>query len=294
MFDRHKYKEPKDNILPTSDDHVGMIKYDGGSYFVPVDQDGNIRFISRRESVKGGFPDKTDRVPHLAKKTFPEFAGHVFNVELIHTGLDKNSVESHRQLSGILNSLPERAVATQKVLGPVRAVLHNVINPEFATFKDKYEHMKKFEEAFGNKDLMFAPELHFGKSILELSEKTKRQGREGIIVTHWTEPEPVNPRIKQKHKMLYNLRISKIIQEIDINGNPKDSMGAVEVVDATDRVVGAVGTGWSRADRIDAWNNPDKWIGRLIQVESMGLAANRLRMPVYNGDADGDIDVVKS
>lgn len=292
MFERHIYREPKDRILPTGPEYVGLIKYDGANYWGILDSRGAIRFISRRPSVKGGYPDRTESLPHLTQKLLPEFAGNVFNFELIHTGHNKNQVESHSQVSGILNSLPPRAQSTQRILGPIRAVLHNVVNPDFSTFKDKYAYMKKFEKAFGNSDLMFTPELHFGEDIRKLSDFTKREGREGIIVTRWDHPESDNPRLKEKHKILYNLRIVRLLQEVDSDGQPKQSMGAAEVEDASGRIVGAVGTGWSREQRKAAWQNPRDYIGRLIQVESMGLAANRLRMAVYNGDADGEIDLV--
>ena len=289
MFQRHVYKTLASiNDLP--DDAVGMVKMDGGNYFMTIDAEGNVRYVSRRPSVKGGFPDKTDRVPHLAGVKLPQFAGHTYNVELIHTGLNPRATESHSVVSGILNSLPERAQETQKIVGPVRAVIHNVINPEFSTFKEKYEHMKKVEEAFGNKDLFFVPELYPKKDIPALIDRTKRERREGVIVTSLSTPEHINPRLKHKHKVHFNLKVTKIVQLIDIKGNPQPMMGAVEVADATGTVVGLVGTGFSKKDREDAWNNPDKWIGELIQVESRGIAARRLREPVYNGFADGDID----
>lgn len=292
MYDRAKYKQPSDGALPTGEGYAGMVKYDGGSYFVPVGTDGSLSFISRRQSVQGHFPDKSRNVPHLTSVQLPQFAGHVYNVELIFSGHSKTQTESHRQASGILNSLPERAVATQGTIGPIRAVLHNVINPVFSTFEEKYKHMKEVEKAFGKPDVFFVPELHHGKDIDKLVDKTLREGREGVIVTHMTKPEAENIRFKKVHKILYNLRISRIVQEVDKDGKPKLSMGAVEVVDASGNVVGMVGTGFSRAERIEAFNEPEKWIGRLIQVESRGIAAKRLRMPVYNGDADGEIDFV--
>lgn len=293
MYQRAKYKEIPSTEIPHGDDYVGTYKYDGANFFMPVAEDGSLRFFSRRESVKGGFPERTESLPHLTQKKMPQYAGKVFNVELIHTGRQRNNPESHAQVSGILNSLPPRAIATQQVLGPVRVVLHNVVEPDLSTYSEKLKLMKQFEQEYGNPEILFANEPHVGRAAIQkLVDKTKKEGREGVIVTHLTLKEPENPRYKIKHKIQHNLRVTDIIQEIDKDGNPKPSMGALKVVDATGREVGTVGSGFSRSQRIDAWKNPEKWMHRLIQVESMGLAANRLRSPIYNGDADGRIDTV--
>lgn len=293
MFERAKYKEVDPNEWTSIKNAVGTLKYDGANFWLNFSADGSMSFISRRPSVKGGYPDRTASLPHLTDVKFPEFAGHTYNVELIHTGFEKNTPESHSMVSGILNSLPPRAIETQQKLGPVRAVLHNVVNPEFHTYKDKLLHMKKVEERIGKPDVLFVATPHINPAdIQKLIHRTKVTGREGVIITSLTEPETSNPRYKIKHKLTYNLKVSNIIQEVDKNGVPKESMGALEVIDKSGRVVAKVGTGFSRAQRIDAWKNPENWMHKLIQVETMGLAARALRMPVYNGDADGDLDLV--
>lgn len=295
MFQRAKYLPEVHTDWASIPDPVGIIKYDGGNYFVRVESDGSLRYFSRRPSVRGGFPERTTQLPHLTDTKLPQYAGNVYNVELIHTGHDKNNVESHPAVSGILNSLPGRAIETQKTNGPVRAVLLDSIAPALPTFGAKLVHLKEVEKAFGKPDVLFVPEVHVGiPSIRKLIDRTKNQRREGAIVVSLTRPETANPRTKIKHKLLYNLRISKILQEFDIYGKPKESMGAVEVEDATGRVVANVGSGWDAATRKDVWLHPEKWMHELIQVETLGLLkpGGRLRSPIYNGVADGDVDIV--
>lgn len=290
MYERSKYKEGQPPLLTSS--HVGLYKYDGAHFFLKYEVDGTPRFFSRRESVKGGYPERTNVLPQLSKPQ-PDFAGKVFSVELIHTGHSKDSQESHRRLSGILVSKPEKALEDQRILGPVRAVLHNVISPELPTFRAKLLHMKKLQDSFGDPSLLWVSEPHIGpEAIVKLISSTKRTGSEGVIVTHLDTPESVNVRYKVKHKTHHNLRIKSIIQEIDKKGEPKQSMGAVVCEDAAGAEVATVGTGFSKKEREDAFANPAEWIGRLIQVESMGLSLNKLRSPVFNGDADGEIDKV--
>lgn len=297
MFNRAKYEEHisdhKYKDWQKISDPVASLKYDGGAYWLVFSKDGVPSFISRRESVKGGFPDKTSNIPHLSDFKIPELAGHIFNGELIHSGFSKKNVESHSAASGILNSLPEKAIKTQNLTGPLRYVIHDVINPEFTTYSDKIQHMKKLEDLVNKPDLLFTPKFYTDKKkIQDLLEDTQRLGREGIIVTSLSTPESTNRRIKLKNFYTYNLRIVKILQEFDKDGKPKESMGAVDVADATGKIVGRVGTGFSRNERIDAWNNPKNWMNRIIQVKTMGFAVNALRMPVYNGDADGSLDSI--
>lgn len=292
MYPRPKYKQVSISDLPTHDRMVATYKYDGGNYHVPVAADGGLRFISRRESVRGGYPDKTDRLPHFLDIKIPQYAGNVYTVELIHTGHSKHNPESHSAVSGILNSLPERAADTQRQTGPVRAVIHEVVYPQLNTYAEKLAHMKEVENAINRPEVFFSVKPYYGADIFKLIRSTKVNKNEGVIATNLDTPESQNIRYKLKHKVHYNLRVVRIIQEIDINGVPKNSMGAVDVADSTGTVVGTVGTGFTRADRLDAFNHPANWMGKLIQVESMGIAASKLRSPVYNGDADGEIDTV--
>ena len=294
MYERAKYKESTVKPWISVKDPVGTLKWDGASFFLQVEPDGALRFFSRRPSVKGGFPERTASLPQLTNKKLPQFAGNVYNVELVHTGHSANAQENHPTLSGILNSLSPKSIATQKEIGPVRAVLHNVIYPELPTFKDKILHMKTFQDAFGNPDLLKVVHPHIGaESIAKLIAKTRLGGQEGVIVTSLTEPETTNTRVKVKHQYYFNLRVVGFEEELDKNGKPKGSMGSLIVADKTGRIVANVGTGFTAAMRKEIWESRSSWMHQLVQVKTMGLAKLRLRSPVYNGIADSeDADVV--
>lgn len=292
MYTRAKYKPDSDQDWQSIPQPVASTKYDGGHYFVSINSEGKPSYISRRQGVKGNYPDRTTSLPHL-DFTLPELAGHVYSSELIHTGFNKNNVESHSVVSGILNSLPPRAIETQGRIGPTRCVLIDVINPSFSTYKEKLDHLQNVEKLIGKSDVIFTPQVHTSpEAIRALIKTTKERGQEGVIVASLTRDERVNPRTKIKHTTTFNLLVSNVIQERDKLGNLKESMGSLELMDARGNVVGYVGTGFSAADRKEYWNNRSTKIGELIQVKTMGFAKNALRMPVYNGDADGDVDIV--
>ena len=291
MFERHKYLDT--GAWKDLKDPAGSIKYDGSHFYLNFNSEGKPSYISRRLSVKGTYPDRTVKLPHLSDVSLPELSGKAYSVELIHSGWDPEGKESHAAVSGILNSLPEKAIATQKVTGPVRAVLLDVIDPSFHTYKDKMEHLKIVESMFDKPGLVITPKIVIGHdNVHKLISDTENQGREGIIVTSWEKPETENPRFKIKHYGTYNLLVSGITQEYDIHGNPKESAGALILKDASGKEVCQVGTGLTRETRIDIWKNPKKWIGKLIQIRAMPSTARRLRHPVYNGFADGELDLV--
>ncbi len=273
-------------------DPVGSIKYDGANFFLQYDEKGNPSFISRRPSVTGEQIDRTEKLPHLAK-AIPEEAGNVYNVELIHTGHDPKARESHPMVSGLLNSLVPRSLSEQQRLGPIRAVVFDHINSPGATFKEKVGKAAELVSRFGDASLMFQPEYARGLAgITALVKHTKDTKREGVIVQDLDGNDADNTRLKIKHINHYNLKVKGIIQEQDIHGNYKPSMGALLLEDATGRDVGKVGTGFLRSQRKEVWEHPDAWIGRLIQVAAMDPTAHKLRSPVFNGDADGQLDTV--
>lgn len=288
---RHRYVDDS-NRIHKMENPSGSIKYDGANYFLAYDQSGVPSFTSRRPSVSGEPIVRTAQVPQLAK-VLPQLAGQVFNVELIHTGHSVNNIEDPARVSGLLNALPPRSLKEQAEDGPIRAVIFNKIDPSLKTYEEKLVHMKALEHAFGDKSLMFVPEQHHGlPAIQRLVLSTLAHQQEGVIVLDHTADEAKNPRVKIKHKLHFNLRVTKIHQELDKNGVPKPSAGALSVVDSDDKDVGKVGTGFDRKTREDIYENPHLWLGKLIKVKAMKPTASKLRSPVYVGDADGDIDKV--
>jgi len=291
-YERAKYKE-----LPSFDgveNPVASVKKDGAHFVLSFDSEGNPSYVSRRESVTGTYPDRTIKLPHLVKK-IPQLANNVYSLELIHTGHNtgEDAFESHPALSGILNSLPPKALSTQKLTGPIRGVLIDVKTPALNTYAEKIEHLRMVEQAFGDSNLLFTPTFVQNKdAINKLLEETKLQGREGVVVTSLTKPESENYRIKIKHLQTYNLKIADVLQEFDKNGNPKDSMGALALEDGSGRNVGKVGTGFTYEDRQDFWKNKKTKIGKLVQIICMTPTASQIRSARYNGYADGSIDTI--
>lgn len=293
--ERHKYKEIKDysGILKIPD-VVSSRKYDGAAFWIYIDKQGKPHFISRRPSVSGKPIDRTAQLPHVADVSMPEFADHVLYSELIHTGHGgPEDKEKHNVLSGILNSGVEKSIARQKEEGPVRVILTDMKHPDKKTYAEKRDTLERIERAWNRPGLVQTAKWQEGASAArKLIDESSRAGHEGVILTSDSLPEERNPRYKVKHFGTYNLVVSGIQQEKDVNGNPKESMGGLHVTDGLGREVATVGTGFSRAEREHAWQKPEQWLGKLIQVKAMPSTARRLRAPIYNGEADGEIDTL--
>lgn len=213
MYERHKYSDDLSK-MDKLQNPVATKKWDGANYFMAIDSEGKPSFVSRRESVKGGYPDRTSKVPHLADIRLPEFKNHVFNVELIHTGNSKDNQESHPTVSGILNSLAPRAVEQQQLTGPIRAVMFDVIHPPVNTYKGKLELLKRVENTANKPDLLFVPETKIGKdAISKFIAHTAHQNDEGVVITDLEAPEETNLRIKVKHTRTANLRIKDFFRK---------------------------------------------------------------------------------
>src|SRR5438128_2322227 len=291
MYYRAKYNDSFKKVTEDTP-RLTSLKYDGANFFLAFDHNGVPTYVSRRPSVTGAVIEKANRVPHLAK-VLPSQADKVYNVELIHTGHDPHAPESHARVSGLLNALPERSIREQAQDGPIRAVVFDMISPEMPTFNDKIPHIQGLVSDFGDTNLMFHPEYAHGwGGMRSLIAKSKKEGREGIITLDPTALEDKNPRVKLKHKNHYNLKVKAILQEKDIYGKPKQNAGALLLEDATGREVGKVGTGFDRKTREDIFKHPNAWINKLIQVKAMKPTGTKLRQPVYNGDADGELDTV--
>lgn len=291
---RHTYKDGDWSHL---ENPVLTHKLDGANFILKVENDGSLKYYSRRPSVKGHYIERSEQLPQLTKKKLPQYAGNEMTVELIHTGHQKHDQEKHSVLSGILNSKKERSLETQRLTGPVRAALIDVKSPEINTYLEKIKYLQQVARDYGNDEVMFTPELHVGKeAINRYLALTKARKDEGGIITDLHLPESENPRFKVKHQQYYNLKVSGQVPAISIHGEVKPEMGALLLEDAAGKHVGKVGTGFTREERQHAHANPEDWKGKLIQVKAMGPAgSNRqglLRAPVYNGDADGDIDIV--
>lgn len=92
-----------------SGDYMGSRKVDGHWYMIIKDEDGNLIFRGRTESVNGGYHNKIGHVPHL-KEEFEKLPnGTVYLGELYFAGK-----EGSRNVTTIMGCLEDKAIARQE------------------------------------------------------------------------------------------------------------------------------------------------------------------------------------
>ena len=106
---------------------------------------------------------------------------------------------------------------------------------------------------------------------------------EGIIVRNVNAPyEPKRSRFVMKFKPRKHdcYKIVGTQQEISIAGEPKNSLGAL-LLSSKEGEVFAVGTGFSRGERIDLWQRRSSLVGKHALISYQNLSTKR-KVPVFN------------
>jgi DNA ligase-1 len=106
-------------------------------------------------------------------------------------------------------------------------------------------------------------------------------GYEGVVLRHGSAHyvnQPSYSLLKLKPVETDTYRIVGYEEEVSIDGVSKDSLGAVWVV-GQDEQEFKVGTGFTRAQRDDLWNNRDEIVGRWIEVKYQSKSADNKPWP---------------
>lgn len=116
-----------------------------------------------------------------------------------------------------------------------------------------------------------------------LNELTE-QGYEGIILRNPT-ASYVDRRstnmMKWKPRRADLYRVVGSQEEVSIQGEPKQALGALVVVDDDGRQFN-VGTGFTREQRNRLWRHRDELVGRLVRVKYQALTKDKIpRFPVF-------------
>lgn len=92
-----------------SGDYIGSRKVDGHWYMIIKDEDGNLIFRGRTESVNGGYHNKIGHVPHLREQFEKLPNGTVYLGELYFA-----NKEGSRNVTTIMGCLEDKAIARQE------------------------------------------------------------------------------------------------------------------------------------------------------------------------------------
>jgi bifunctional non-homologous end joining protein LigD len=255
-----------------SPDWVAEPKLDGGRYMLYLDEDGlSYHLYSRRD-----FPriDKAANVPHFAHP-YMGLAGTVLDGEVMLPNQTKLG-----DTTGIMNSLPAKAIARQEVEGKLH---YNVFDILFHLGRDVrqlplHERRKLMESVvaiMGNPHVNLVPQ-HTDKDGLFRS--ILAAGGEGTVLKNLNSPYGVN-WVKNKRVADFSVIISGYK---DGQGKYAGSLGAVAVSVYQDGILVEVGfaSGMTDAERTDIWTNREAYLGRVIDISAQEVTKDgRMRHP---------------
>ncbi len=128
--------------------------------------------------------------------------------------------------------------------------------------------------------------------VMRAYDKIINMGYEGIIVRHQFAPyerKRSNLVMKFKPKKEDNYEIIGYEEEVSIEGNPKNSLGALKCM-SNDGNTFSVGTGYSRDVRDSLWTIRKSLIGKTAKVKYQHITSGRQvpRFPVFVEVIDGN------
>lgn len=309
-FSCPKGKEDKLQEALTSGEYFGQEKIDGASYIFSKDKDGNIGLFSRAISKKTDYySEKSDNVPHIIEQLNKLPNGTMVIGEIAYPG------GSSKDATTIMGCLPKKAVERNKTR-PIHYYIFDVIyfnNKSVHEWRaeDRIEFLRK---EFYSLDLD-SETIHFLPPIYtDLDKRLKnilKYGGEGMVLKRKDAPynlEGKRPswhtiKIKQLDTVdvviidiqyptkQYNGKNADSYQYRDENGNPINRLYALNMangfvigaIDADGQLqkIGTVSSGLTDEIRLNAANNPDKYINTVVEVAMMSkdCEAKSLRHP---------------
>ena len=267
-------------------------KLDGANVSVRVGSKGMV-FVSRRLSVDGRPINKSDNIPHLRDLRLPKaFRGAVVQGELAYTKSKFGiPVCSYETASGILNSLPPKAVETQHRIGKLQFFPFEVLRApglsRNATYAERRLWLKRFVVACESPDVSLPEGRISGKRAWYekiVGTKTKILGQERVgegVVLKRLDADRRSQRVKW-----FKAKTSDTLDLVITGFQPGQGrlkgkgIGALLVSDRTGRLVGKVGSGLTDEERLDAFQHPRRYLGRVVEVKAMSVTdSGSLRAP---------------
>lgn len=163
----------------------------------------------------------------------------------------------------------------------------NKLNSEF--FLDRRKRLAMYVENGNNELVKMAPLYFITDDIDKINEKLSEvvsEGMEGLMINKLNSPyefKRTKSLLKVKAMSTMDLRVIRFEEG---NGANEGTLGAVVVKYKGNEV--KVGSGWTQDMRDEVWNNQDKYLGKILEVQYFEITTNEdgkesLRFPVAKG-----------
>jgi len=264
-----------DDSLLDNDRYIAEPKLDGARYMLYLDHDGSVHLYSRQR-----FPaiDKAANVPHIAKP-YPGFEGTMLDGEIMLPGQEQLG-----DTTGIMNSLPAKAIATQEKVGKVKYHVFDIlflrgVDVRSKPLRERRELLAQTCRDMNNHEAIW-PVVQ-AKDKATYFRALVDAGQEGMVIKNLDASYGMG-WVKCKRRSDFSVVISGYQQG---NGKYATTLGAVLFSVYKDGKLVEVGkcSGMTDAERHDIWKNRDAYMGRVIDVFAQEVTKDgRFRHPVWH------------
>jgi bifunctional non-homologous end joining protein LigD len=260
---------------------VAELKRDGARYALEVGEDGT-KVISVRKSATGKVLDKSANLPQISHEIrSKEYAGTVLDTEIYH---DKG----HSTVGGIMNSLPDKARATQKIIGPAKYEVFDILKYKGKDVTDKsYVERRALIEKL-HQELNIPISQKFEKDKYEKYQELIAKGEEGVVLKYKDSSYYAGDWMKAKRKETAERAIIGFEMVPTTAKQHAGKVGAIKVANYQDGkwvYAGKVASGLTDELRDDITRYPEKYLGKIIEIEGMQIykGGTKMRQPTLSG-----------
>lgn len=185
-----------------SGDYIGSRKVDGHWYMIIKDEDGNLIFRGRTESVNGGYHNKINHVPHLREEFEKLPNGSVFLGELYFA-----SKEGSRNVTTIMGCLEKKAVERQEKGEKLSFYVFDCLAYDGDNLMGQGLKLRsRMLHIFSNLDYIKVANYINGERLLEYISYCRAQDWEGVVLqradgTYEPGKRPARKSIKVKKEL---------------------------------------------------------------------------------------------
>ena len=161
-----------------SGDYIGSRKVDGHWYMIIKDEDGNLIFRGRTESVNGGYHNKINHVPHLRKEFEKLPNGTVYLGELYFA-----SKEGSRNVTTVMGCLEKKAIERQEKGEKLSFYVFDCLAYDGDNLMGQGLKLRsRMLHVFSNSDHIKVANYINGERLLEYISYCRAQGWEGVVL----------------------------------------------------------------------------------------------------------------
>lgn len=290
-FAKLKMKEiPVDKVDLKNASQVMTAKLDGASANIVLEGGKRPRLYSHRvpKLRPAGLLEYSHKVPDLYQTRVPHELGQTIVRGEIYATKGGKPIAAE-SVAGMLNSDTWKSLQAQKKRGKLKVGLFDVLKYQGkdmarAGYEEKLEALG---EISAHMPQLGAPEIartpdEKRKLLKKIQTKGGEQTYEGVVLH---DVRGGRRPIKAKFKSDHDVYVRRISQAVDKKGIPKNEAGALHFsATPTGRLVGKVGTGFSRKLRRDMFERPNVYLGAAAKLTAQTqYSSGALGKPVFQG-----------